>query len=554
MGAIRSCSAHLGSYTKEESPSMPAVLRSSLGPGPEIDGKVKCEKDVLSCFPDICPDYLRSQAAEHQWDSQGLITRLLDDLEKDQPYPKRPTVLKRKRPEKIEKDSEEEMRWGFEEDPRLASKGQEYFKLYTKKANALLKAAFQRRYAEDIENTLKANNFQLYTTYLALDKASWSPDAGPIKLKRAYFRRPNPNAEKVLRYGAVHQGEIDAIAAFDAARAACTAKAQEREAKEAQEKQKVQEEEETLQRAKAEGTVADCGCCYEELALSSMIHCDGDTTHWFCRSCAKQMAEHVVGLSKYRLGCMSVDGCDATFSRDQKELFLDDKLTNALELIEQEEVLRLAGIENLESCPFCPYAAEYPPVEENKEFRCENPDCLLISCRLCRQETHIPKACEEAARERGHSARRVIEEAMSAALIRKCNKCGTPFIKENGCNKMTCTRSGCRNVQCYVCSKSCDYNHFDDASRGGKKGNCPLFDNVEDRHKNEVHTAEALARQQVAEENPEVGDELLHINFSERVKEDDARRTAGNPRPPGPPGFRHMVMPVPAFIPVDPGL
>jgi TRIAD3 protein (E3 ubiquitin-protein ligase RNF216) len=229
-------------------------------------------------------------------------------------------------------------------------------------------------------------------------------------------------------------------------------------------------------------------------------------------------------------------------------------LTNALELIEQEEVLRLAGIENLESCPFCPYAAEYPPVEENKEFRCENPDCLLISCRLCRQETHIPKACEEAARERGHSARRVIEEAMSAALIRKCNKCGTPFIKENGCNKMTCTRSGCRNVQCYVCSKSCDYNHFDDASRGGKKGNCPLFDNVEDRHKNEVHTAEALARQQVAEENPEVGDELLHINFSERVKEDDARRTAGNPRPPGPPGFRHMVMPVPAFIPVDPGL
>lgn len=25
---------------------------------------------------------------------------------------------------------------------------------------------------------------------------------------------------------------------------------------------------------------------------------------------------------------------------------------------------------------------------------------------------------------------------MSAALIRKCNKCSAPFIKENGCNKV----------------------------------------------------------------------------------------------------------------------
>jgi TRIAD3 protein (E3 ubiquitin-protein ligase RNF216) len=34
---------------------------------------------------------------------------------------------------------------------------------------------------------------------------------------------------------------------------------------------------------------------------------------------------------------------------------------------------------------------------------------------------------------------------MSAALIRHCNKCKHPFIKEQGCNKMTCTH--CRNLQ-----------------------------------------------------------------------------------------------------------
>lgn len=219
---------------------------------------------------------------------------------------------------------------------------------------------------------------------------------------------------------------MDALAAFDAARTTCLAEAQARNAKEAGERQEEEEEEKNMAQAKAEGTIADCGCCYDEKPLNRMVHCNGETVHWFCRPCAKQMAEHVVGASKYHLACMSMDGCDATFSRAQRELFLDDNLTTALELIEQEAVLRMAGIENLATCPFCNYAAEYPPVEENKEFRCEKSDCGLVSCRLCRKETHVPKTCDEAARERGVSARRTIEEAMSAALIRKCNKCKNP--------------------------------------------------------------------------------------------------------------------------------
>lgn len=80
---------------------------------------------------------------------------------------------------------------------------------------------------------------------------------------------------------------------------------------------------------------------------------------------------------------------------------------------------------------------EYPSLELEKEFRCLKPDCKMVSCRACRKETHIPKTCEEAALETGHSARHTIEEAMSAALIRKCNKCSAPFIKENGCNKVS---------------------------------------------------------------------------------------------------------------------
>ena len=135
------------------------------------------------------------------------------------------------------------------------------------------------------------------------------------------------------------------------------------------------------------------------------------------------MAETQIGLSKYTLECMSMDGCKAGFSYDQRCEFLDQKTTVALERIEQEHVLRMAGIENLETCPFCPFAAEYPPVEVNKEFLCHNPECEAVSCRLCRKESHIPKTCAEAERDNGPSVRLTIEEAMSAAMIRSCNKC-----------------------------------------------------------------------------------------------------------------------------------
>jgi E3 ubiquitin-protein ligase RNF216 len=78
---------------------------------------------------------------------------------------------------------------------------------------------------------------------------------------------------------------------------------------------------------------------------------------------------------------------------------------------------------------------------------------------------------------------------------------------------MTCTKASCMNVQCYVCHKSCDYSHFNDATRGGKAGNCPLFDNgsVEIRHEQEVKAAEEAARKQAVQEDGTLDEKALQI-------------------------------------------
>lgn len=206
--------------------------------------------------------------------------------------------------------------------------------------------------------------------------------------------------------------------------------------------------------------------------------------------------------------------------------FLDEKIQLALDNLEKEAMLQI--LDNVARCPFCPFAAEYPPVDEDREFRCLNPECEKVTCRLCERESHLPKSCDEMRKEEKLSVRRVVEEAMTAALIRRCNKCNTPFVKQDGCNKMSCTKPNCRNIQCYICSKSCDYSHFDDRARGGKTGNCPLFDNVEERHEGEVSKAQQEATAKILRENPELGENDIAIHVSERVKQDDQQRKANN--------------------------
>lgn len=69
------------------------------------------------------------------------------------------------------------------------------------------------------------------------------------------------------------------------------------------------------------------------------------------------MAETQIGMAKYNLDCMSTDGCTGCFARNQQEIFLDAKSRTALEQIEMDASIRASGIDNIETCPFCPFAA-----------------------------------------------------------------------------------------------------------------------------------------------------------------------------------------------------
>jgi len=67
---------------------------------------------------------------------------------------------------------------------------------------------------------------------------------------------------------------------------------------------------------------------------------------------------------------------------------------------------------------------------------------------------------------------------MTAVLVRECS-CGNRFIKDQGCNKMSCP---CGLKMCYVCkAKITGYDHFCSCPHKETCTGCHLYTDVDQR-------------------------------------------------------------------------
>src|SRR5579871_2913090 len=113
------------------------------------------------------------------------------------------------------------------------------------------------------------------------------------------------------------------------------------------------------------------------------------------------------------------------------------------------------------------------------------------------------KLIAEYQQEKKLDAKHVVEEAMTAAFIHICNKCHQPFLKEDGCNKMTCL---CGNNQCYVCRQNvADYNHFG-------PGKCQLYEDTTQRQRYRIADAQTNAIEDVRGQRNDVTEQDLTVD------------------------------------------
>lgn len=122
--------------------------------------------------------------------------------------------------------------------------------------------------------------------------------------------------------------------------------------------------------------------------------------------------------------------------------------------------------------------------KRSNRFECRNPECGRPSCLACHKVWRDIHICNES----GLLALRTqVEQAMSMAIKRICPNCNTAFIKNSGCNKLTCP---CGFKMCYVCRENITengYRHYCDHFRPTGDGRpcrtckkCNLWENEDE--------------------------------------------------------------------------
>jgi IBR domain, a half RING-finger domain len=496
----------------------------------------RCLEQVLVVFPQVQHDFVRKLfrerhpgGAELLLDSKVADTTItgaiIAEIAERESFPKQKDLKRKHSPTAL--DSQDvTVKWN-----RDALKNETY---YTE-ALILLADKFTRIPTHFINRMLREKG-TLFDTFHFLAESENTYNNSPYKpysrskLGRVALEKKYQRSAAQKREG--HQ-YVSIVNEFQAARQ------QQHREETRQKRQKADDEAEASNFAlhELQGSLVDCQCCFNEAPINRVVNCENDETHFFCKRCIETRAKAQIGSLKYEMVCMDTSDCGAGLSKEALARTLPVKISDKLAEIQQLAEIKAAGLDGLEHCPFCEYQAICAPVDVDTIFECLNPDCEKVSCRKCKDESHVPRSCEEAQKDRGLSARHAVEEARSEAMMRSCPRCKVKIVKSAGCNKMTC--SNCRAVMCYVCKKDItgwNYEHFSSGPTA-----CPMQDSsAEDRHQQEADDAENAAIAAVKARDSGVNEEDLRIEAHLNQQPGHERETAHHRETYGPQAGFHL--------------
>ena len=225
-------------------------------------------------------------------------------------------------------------------------------RLYKQHAIEELKKVFRFHSINEIEKTFK-NSKSLYPAYKNLSSGKKTR-----KTKRAEkeIKFPSEHSIEFLKERKFIELEEDIKREID---------------KRAEERRRKVEEAQVL------GQLQECLCCYSEDCLpEDMISCRSG--HVYCRDCITRGTDVAIGEGKTVIQCLG--HCNEEIGWQELQKVVAPNVLSKLLQRRQAEEVGAADMDNVVTCPFCPYMTIMDNPDD-KVLVCRNAECGRDSCR-----------------------------------------------------------------------------------------------------------------------------------------------------------------------------
>jgi hypothetical protein len=246
-----------------------------------------------------------------------------------------------------------------------------------------------------------------------------------------------------------------------------------------------------------------CIVCYEEVQFhEDLMKCSSSNyslPHLVCQECLKSHCVSMLTDGIANLDCMfdKADKCGGCYKEYDILKILGTEKKDIVEkwreTLINNEIVKLASIcDNYIICPLCcawGCIFEVPAnVDRNHIFYIQCGKCNKTWCIQCKRKSHGNRSCYNLHFEENENDQckiqvidRMLQDITTKSLTHCCSICGCTYIKEEGCNLMTCPK--CNGMSCYICGmklyikNNTKYWHFTGHHLADRDAQCPLWNN-----------------------------------------------------------------------------
>ena len=249
--------------------------------------------------------------------------------------------------------------------------------------------------------------------------------------------------------------------------------------------------------------ITKCKVCLEDFNNKDLVKCSNTSLehqHFICNECFGGYINSQLINDIGNNECMfnGADKCDGIYNDNIIDKVIDTPETKAKwnDMINITNIFKLSNIcDNYQICPLCRKwgcifdITNADNINDDTKLTINCEQCKLSWCNTCKREAHGDDSCyklkfkdDENEEKQFEIIDKILVDIISNIVTKKCSTCGCAYIKEEGCNLMTCHK--CHGMTCYLCNSKIYYKedkgkywHFIGYDYSDEDAVCRLYNN-----------------------------------------------------------------------------